>query len=178
MILALGIDDGQELVLAKALRLGQHRSRDGDVVVGAERFDNLLRRIGDRGHTTRKCGARLGFNAIRKTGDHVAEHRHMFVRVLIRATHEKVRDATKGGGATISVAAFDCSLKIGDQHSGVCHSGKAFVKNVLDGTPGKSGAIDLPPNNRGQYPIAPAPAPDPRQTIWGGKAIIERKNCN
>ncbi len=133
VILALGIDDGEQLLVAKALRLGQHRSRDGDVVVGAERFDNLLRRIGDRGHAARKCGARPCLNAVGKAGDDVAEHLYVFVRVLVGTIHEKVGDPAEGGGATIAVAAVDCRLKIRDQHSGVCHSGKAFVKNVLDG---------------------------------------------
>ena len=73
--------------------MAQHRLRDRDVVIGAERADHPKRRIVDPGEPAGELGARIALDGRREASDHVIEQRDMIVGVGFGARDEQIGDA-------------------------------------------------------------------------------------
>jgi hypothetical protein len=113
--LALGTGDGDQLVLAEAVRPLQHRTGDFDRVVMREAADQPLRRILHAGDALGELAHRLQFDLPGELLEHVVEHAGLRLADARRGHDEQVGHAAKHLGAPFARAALDGGFEFAEQ---------------------------------------------------------------
>jgi hypothetical protein len=115
MRLTPGLGELDEFVFMQPQRLREHGTGDLNVFILGELVHQIAWRIADRGKRLRHFDARLGFDLVDETAEHVVEQPDMVFVKARRAVDKQIGDALHRLGAPFGGAVLDNVFELGNQ---------------------------------------------------------------
>src|SRR5450759_2155958 len=110
--LALALGDLDQILVDQPRRLRQHRPGDGDVIVGGEAMDDIMRSIGDRRDVPAQLDPRAAFDMIDQADDDVVKQRGYILGHPVAAGQKQVSDALQDRMVAFGRIAFERDFEL------------------------------------------------------------------